>query len=80
MTFPTTLREIGGTARLVHLYAEHRGSRYYLASGQTFADAETAAVSWRRDYPTVSMYLSDRNDSTCINGGPAEFVAVAPRA
>lgn len=79
-TFPLTLRDIGGAARLVHLYAEHRGSRYYLASDQTFHGAELVAVAWRREYPTVAMYLSDRNDSTIIHGGPAEFAAVAPRA
>lgn len=79
-TFPCTLADIGGNARLVHVTAETGGSRYYLASAQTIPEAERIAGEYISQYTgrgmPISFFLVDRNGSHSINGGPAEFAAL----
>jgi hypothetical protein len=78
-TFPCTLADIGGDARLVHVTAEARGLRFYLGSGQTFPEAEAIVAPYlKADFVArgVSFFLVNRNSHHSINGGPAEFAAL----
>ena len=78
MQFPTTLSAIAPQGRLVHVYAEFRGRRFYLASEVTFHCAEQRAAEYKAKYPLASLYLCDRSDSTSIDGAWSEMAAVYP--
>lgn len=81
--FPCTLADIGRTSRLVHVTAEMLGLRYYIGSGRSFPEAKAIAEQYRlfyADRKDAAFYMVDRNDSTKIHGGPAEFHAVVSGA
>lgn len=75
MTFPCDLASLNPSrARLVHIYCETRGMRFYLASAQTWFEAERLAMQYKA--PSRAVYMTDKNDSTIIHGAWSELLAI----
>lgn len=73
--WPTTLADIAPNGGVVHVYAEFRGSRYYIGSDPNYHGARKIAEQYRVAYPNASIYLADKSDSTSINGAKDELAA-----
>lgn len=73
--YPCTLSDIAPTGGAVHLTAEYLGKRYALQATKTFHAAEKSAHGFvaRNGVPGLSLFMTDRSDSTCIHGGPKEL-------
>lgn len=74
MSFPCDLSSLNPRReRLVHVYCETRGLRFYLASAQSWHEAERLAMQYKT--PCRAVYMTDKNDSTIINGAWNELTA-----
>jgi hypothetical protein len=61
-----------------HLYAEHKGLRYYLGSCLSYNELALQADLLARRLklpPTTCLYITDKTGSTAINGDLAAFEA-----